>query len=171
MGKYTDLAEKIGKLVDDKNTAYGNSFELAGDFLKLLYPNGIPVSAYTDALCIVRIFDKLKRLSNANNLPANEGKVDAWKDIIGYGLLGLNKDSVTDKVENTDVSFVQKTPDPRVTKKEIIPAPSTPVSHRCALCGQEVEGPIPEEEIKAGKTLVHADCYNKYTKEQKAKSE
>ena len=74
-------------------------------------------------------------------------------------------------MENTDVSFVQKTPDPRVTKKEIIPAPSTPVSHRCALCGQEVEGPIPEEEIKAGKTLVHADCYNKYTKEQKAKSE
>lgn len=65
MGKYKDLAEKIGELVDNKNKAYGSSFDQAGEFLKLLYPNGIPVEAYTDALCIVRIFDKLKRLSNS----------------------------------------------------------------------------------------------------------
>lgn len=93
MGKYRDLAEQVGHLVDEKNAAYGASFEQAGDFLKLLYPNGIPVDAYTDALCIVRIFDKLKRLGNSSNLPANEGKIDAWKDIVGYGLLGLHKDS------------------------------------------------------------------------------
>lgn len=93
MGKYKELAEQIGSMVDDKNLAYGSSFEQAGDFLKLLYPDGIPVDSYTDALCIVRIFDKLKRLGNASNLPATEGKIDAWKDIVGYGLLGLHKDS------------------------------------------------------------------------------
>jgi len=97
MGKYKELAEQIGNLVDQKNAAYGSSFDQAGDFLKLLYPDGIPVDSYTDALCIVRIFDKLKRLGNASNLPANEGKIDAWKDIIGYGLLGLYKDTATKK--------------------------------------------------------------------------
>lgn len=97
MGKYKELAEQIGNLVDQKNLAYGSSFDQAGDFLKLLYPNGIPVDSYTDALCIVRIFDKLKRLGNSSNLPVNEGKIDAWKDIVGYGLLGLHKDSAPKK--------------------------------------------------------------------------
>ena len=97
MSNYHNLAKEIADLVTDKQKAYGNSFSQAGQFLKLLYPNGIPVDSYTDALCIVRIFDKLKRLGNANNLPANEGKIDAWKDIVGYGLLGLDKDSTTKK--------------------------------------------------------------------------
>lgn len=110
MGKYKDLAEQIGALVDDKNQAYGSSFEQAGDFLKLLYPDGIPVDAYTDALCIVRIFDKLKRLGNASNLPASEGKIDAWKDIVGYGLLGLHKDavSVEEPVNEDQKEFEEK---------------------------------------------------------------
>ena len=90
---YEKLATKIGTLVDSKNKQYGDSFAQSGEFLKLIYPNGIPADAYTDALCIVRIFDKLKRIGNASNLPVNEGKIDAWSDIIGYGLLGLQKDS------------------------------------------------------------------------------
>jgi len=91
--KYEKLATKIGTVVDIKQKAYGNSFGQAGAFLELLYPDGIPVKAYTDALCIVRIWDKLKRLSNLGDLPSNEGKLDAWQDIVGYGLLGLQKDS------------------------------------------------------------------------------
>lgn len=136
MGKYKDLAEKIGELVDNKNKAYGSSFDQAGEFLKLLYPNGIPVEAYTDALCIVRIFDKLKRLSNSGNLPANEGKIDAWKDIVGYGLLGLHKDGGSQKVENAEpppepkkaqeslAAPVPKTIEHIGVKKEVAPAMS-----------------------------------------------
>lgn len=40
----------------------------------------------------------------------------------------------------------------------------------CAICGLLVEGTIPEEELKAGKTIVHNDCYSKYLREQKAKA-
>jgi len=97
MKNYQELAKDVADLVTEKQKAYGNSFDQAGDFLKLLYPNGIPVDSYTDALCIVRIFDKLKRLGNSSNLPVNEGKIDAWKDIVGYGLLGLHKDSTPKK--------------------------------------------------------------------------
>ena len=98
MGKYTDLAEKIGKLVDDKNAAYGSSFDQAGDFLKLLYPNGIPVDSYTDMLCVVRIFDKLKRIATRKDAFGES----PYGDIVGYGLLGLYKDGGANKVENAE---------------------------------------------------------------------
>ena len=197
MGKYTDLAERIGKLVDEKNAAYGSSFDQAGDFLKLLYPNGIPVDSYTDMLCVVRIFDKLKRIATRKDAFGES----PYGDIVGYGLLGLYKDGGTDKVENAEpytptpddvrqareeqatakkADLVQKIIDHKGVKKEVAPASpkenaekkeeAAPVKKpNCALCGLEVEGTIPEEELKAGKTIVHNDCYSKYLREQKAK--
>lgn len=89
MTKYRDLATKIGALVDEKNTAYGNSFGEVGDFLKILYPNGIPPESYTDALCIVRIFDKLKRIATNKNAFGES----PYQDIAGYALLGTQKDN------------------------------------------------------------------------------
>ena len=100
MGKYKELAERIGNLVDDKNAAYGSSFDQAGDFLKLLYPDGIPVDSYTDMLCVVRIFDKLKRIATRKDAFGES----PYGDIVGYGLLGLYKDGGAGKVENTEVS-------------------------------------------------------------------
>ena len=224
MGKYTELAEKIGKLVDEKNAAYGSSFDQAGDFLKLLYPDGIPVDSYTDMLCVVRIFDKLKRIATRKDAFGES----PYGDIVGYGLLGLYKDGGSQKVENTEPvaptpevkqePVAPKAPEPKPApveppaptpppapapsvppavnatasvqkvvehvgvKKEIAPAATTPLAKdekkeeaapvkkpNCALCGLEVEGTIPEEELKAGKTIVHNDCYSKYLREQKAK--
>jgi len=89
MTKYKELAEKIGALVDEKNKAYGNSFDQAGEFLRLLYPNGIPPEKYTDMLCIIRIFDKLKRIATKKDAFGES----PYQDIVGYGLLGLDKDN------------------------------------------------------------------------------
>jgi len=86
--KYTSIGLEIGELVDEKNAAYGDSFTKAADFLQILYPNGIPVTAYTDALCIVRIFDKLMRLASDKGYN-NERP---YADIAGYAFLGLVKD-------------------------------------------------------------------------------
>jgi len=88
MGKFEKLATKVGALVDEKNKAYGNSFNDAGDFLRLLYPNGIPPEKYTDMLCMVRIYDKMKRIATQKDA-FNESP---YRDIVGYGLLGLDKD-------------------------------------------------------------------------------
>lgn len=93
MGKYKELAEQIGNLVEEKNAAYGNSFDQAGDFLRLLYPNGIPPESYGDMLCVVRIFDKLKRIATRKDAFSES----PYGDIIGYGLLGLNKDLEANK--------------------------------------------------------------------------
>lgn len=76
MGKYKELAEQIGNLVEEKNAAYGNSFDQAGEFLRLLYPNGIPPEAYGDMLCVVRIFDKLKRIATNKDAFGEDPKSD-----------------------------------------------------------------------------------------------
>lgn len=81
--KYEELAIKIGQLVDKKNNAYGDSFNKCGDFLKILYPNGVSPDQYTDLLGIVRVFDKLMRIANKKDAFDE----NPWKDIVGYGLL------------------------------------------------------------------------------------
>lgn len=88
-GKFESLGNKVGALVDEKNAAYGNSFGKCADFLKTLYPDGIRPDQFTDMLCVVRIFDKMMRIAT------NKGAFDEspYKDIAGYALLGLEKDS------------------------------------------------------------------------------
>lgn len=85
---YQALANEIGALVNEKNAAYGNSFEQAEEFLKLLFPDGIPVESYSDMLCIVRIFDKLKRIATKKDAFGES----PYRDLVGYGLLGVAKD-------------------------------------------------------------------------------
>lgn len=86
-GTYEILGQTIGRLVDSKNKAYGNAFDEAGKFLALLYPNGISIHQYGDALCLVRIFDKMKRIAT----DADAFGESPYDDITGYGMLGSNR--------------------------------------------------------------------------------
>lgn len=90
IGKYEKLGQEIGKLVDEKNVAYGDSFNLCGEFLKLLYPDGIQPEQYKDALALVRIFDKQKRIATKGG-PFEESP---YRDIAGYGMLGACDDNL-----------------------------------------------------------------------------
>lgn len=80
-----DIANEIGELVETKNISYGNSFAQAGDFLRLLYPDGITVDKYGDALLLVRIFDKMKRIATDKDALGE----DPYRDIAGYGILAV----------------------------------------------------------------------------------
>lgn len=84
---FEQLGQRVGALVDTKNKAYGSSFDDAGNFLKLLYPNGIQPSQYGDALALVRIFDKMKRIATDRDALGES----PYQDITGYGLLGLRR--------------------------------------------------------------------------------
>ena len=83
--KYENIAKEIGKLVDQKNAAYGSSFSESHKILSVLYPNGIKPEQYTDALAIVRVLDKLFRIANHKNAFGES----PWKDIAGYAILGV----------------------------------------------------------------------------------
>ena len=84
---YEELGRRVGALVDEKNAAYGSAFDDAGEFLRLLYPLGIEPEQYGDALCLVRIFDKMKRIATDKDAFGES----PYQDIAGYGLLGLRR--------------------------------------------------------------------------------
>lgn len=94
-GKYEEIGRQVGQLVDKKQVAYGNSFGKSGEFLKLLYPEGISPNQYDDMLALVRIFDKQMRIATDKDAMGE----DPFGDIAGYGLLGMARNK-------TDLPFL-----------------------------------------------------------------
>jgi len=91
IGKYEEIGAEIGRLVDDKQKAYGRSFDKSGQILRLLYPYGIKTEQYDDLLAMVRIIDKLFRIATNKDALGE----DPWRDIAGYALL-KNRDYEVD---------------------------------------------------------------------------
>ena len=83
-GTFIQLGTELGQLVERKNAAYGSSVTSSPAILTALYPNGIGVAQYDDALLIVRIVDKLQRIATDRDALGET----PWFDIAGYGLLG-----------------------------------------------------------------------------------
>jgi hypothetical protein len=82
------IAAEIGKLTSEKNIAYGDSANTSAEALALLWPTGIPPEAYADALLIVRIWDKMKRIATMKDALGES----PYRDIGGYAVLGAEKD-------------------------------------------------------------------------------
>lgn len=97
MGKYQNKAAEIGKLVESKQEACGDSFGRSGEVMKVLYPNGIAPDQYGDALTVIRVIDKLFRIATRKNA-FNESP---WQDICGYGLLAAVRDAEEFKKNQT----------------------------------------------------------------------
>lgn len=107
---FTELASDIGKLVEEKNKAYGSAFDRAGDFLRVLYPEGIKPDQYKDMLCIIRVFDKLMRIATSYE-GTEEKKVDAYSDLMGYGLLGLRASLEEQTAKHEEPKRAQEQPE------------------------------------------------------------
>jgi hypothetical protein len=114
MKSYIGLAYDIGKLVTQKQKAYGDSYGQSSEFLKLLWPDGVPVDCYSDLLCVVRIFDKLKRIATDKDWSGES----PYKDIAGYALLSLRKDLVLNDIEDNE-EIIKKIEFPPLTNEEI----------------------------------------------------
>ena len=82
--QFEKIGQEIGKLVDEKQIAYGDSFGKSGKILEILYPNGIKANQYDDMLALVRIIDKLFRIATDKDALGE----NPFQDIAGYGLLG-----------------------------------------------------------------------------------
>lgn len=83
---FLEIATEIGELVERKNAAYGSSFAKAGEFLRLLYPDGLRPEQFTDALLLVRDFDKSMRIATDRDALGES----PWADKAGYGILGAH---------------------------------------------------------------------------------
>lgn len=86
--QYRAKGIEVINTVIDKQEAYGDSFGQMGKVLRVLYPQGIKPEQYDDMLAVTRIQDKLFRIANKKEAFGES----PYKDICGYGLLGLVRD-------------------------------------------------------------------------------
>jgi hypothetical protein len=82
--RYEQLGGDVGRLVEQKQAAYGDSFGKSGEVMRQLYPDGIRPEQMDDALAVVRVVDKLFRIATAKDAFGES----PWRDVAGYGLLG-----------------------------------------------------------------------------------
>ena len=80
---FMQLATDLGKLLAEKNQAYGDAFSKTTQILTLLYPQGIKVQQYKDVHVLVRMLDKMSRIAQDND-PLGESP---YKDLAGYAIL------------------------------------------------------------------------------------
>ena len=80
---FMQLATDLGKLLAEKNQAYGDAFSKTTQILTLLYPNGIKVEQFKDVHVLVRMLDKMSRIAQDND-PMGESP---YKDLAGYAIL------------------------------------------------------------------------------------
>lgn len=88
MPNFKEIGLEIGKLVQEKNAAYGNSFGQSEEILEILYPNGVKPDQYGDLLAITRVLDKLFRIATNKDALGES----PWRDIAGYAILSLASD-------------------------------------------------------------------------------
>jgi hypothetical protein len=90
--------EKVAQIIDmqeEKAYRYGNVDQKMQLAMKALYPEGIPSDGYRDGLYVIHILEKLARIANPN-IDFNS-KLDAKKDVAGYSILAIEKDTNLDK--------------------------------------------------------------------------
>lgn len=91
------IGKEIGELVCVKNVAYGDSFAKTDRFLEILYPAGIPVEKFSDALALVRVFDKMMRIATDKDALGES----PWRDIAGYAILAVARGNWAKEVSET----------------------------------------------------------------------
>jgi hypothetical protein len=92
---YEVVGAKIGRLVNEKQAAYGDSFGKAHRILLELYPDGIKPEAYHDVLTMARIIDKLFRIATKKDAFGES----PYQDIAGYAILATGKHEREQKEE------------------------------------------------------------------------
>ena len=85
---YEEIGKEIGKLVTEKQIAYGDSFGNSHRILQVLFPNGITPDRYHDALTLTRIIDKIFRIANRKDAFSES----PYRDICGYAILAIKRD-------------------------------------------------------------------------------
>jgi hypothetical protein len=98
MSRFLPIAQQIGDLVEEKNAAYGSSFEKSGAALRILYPAGIATAQMDDALLLARIWDKMQRIATDRDALGES----PYRDIAGYGILGAALHESRKEGQNND---------------------------------------------------------------------
>lgn len=77
------LLDQIRRMLLHKNRLYSGSFAKVPQLLLILFPTGIPARLFPHAVSIIRILDKISRLSSDRT----EDTESPWIDASGYSIL------------------------------------------------------------------------------------
>lgn len=94
---YEEIGASIGRLVQEKQAAYGDSFNRACEILRVLYPEGVTPDKYRDFLAVTRVIDKLFRIATDKDAFGES----PWRDVAGYSLLSVSHKEDGSAVELT----------------------------------------------------------------------
>jgi hypothetical protein len=86
--KVIEKLDLMKSLIVEKHSEYGNTFKDSSILLKTLYPEGVSTSQYTNFCLVVRILDKIKRVTNCKD---SKVRYEAYQDIAGYAILGVSE--------------------------------------------------------------------------------
>lgn len=115
---YTEIGASIGRLVQEKQAAYGDSFNRACEILHVLYPDGVTPDKYRDFLAVTRVIDKLFRIATDKDAFGES----PWRDIAGYSLLSVaHKDENQPEVNIPSEAYYQSqtlTPEPNASSDD-----------------------------------------------------
>lgn len=92
---YVKIGADVGRLVSEKQAAYGDSFGKSGQIMAIFYPNGIPPEKLDDSLTIVRVIDKLFRIATDRDALGE----NPWRDVAGYALLEIRKSLARNQIK------------------------------------------------------------------------
>jgi len=88
LGKYEARGRDIGAGTDLKNEKYGGAFRKIYQIIQVMYPQGVSLARMADFTLVVRVLDKLCRIADGDKKAFDE---NPWRDICGYGLLGMDE--------------------------------------------------------------------------------
>lgn len=84
--KIDAVCSELSSLLAEKQKAYGDSVGISEDLMRIFYPNGITLAQYRDSIFVIRILDKLSRITRGDDTKFDE---DARRDIAGYAVLWI----------------------------------------------------------------------------------
>jgi len=98
------VGDELTNLIILKRRHYGRNLRTTATFLEILFPEGVPVTAYRHMGVVVRILDKIVRwANNMRRLAAGDELEDVenplW-DVAGYGLVTAVDDRMEAGKEN-----------------------------------------------------------------------
>lgn len=112
VSRYENIGRDIGRVVDEKQAAYGDSFDKSGGVMRILYPEGIPLDKLDDALTVVRVLDKLFRIATDRDALGES----PWRDIAGYSILAAQRTADMETVASPEIN--EETARPSMLKFE-----------------------------------------------------
>lgn len=98
LNPFQKIGYDMGTLVGEKNAAYGNSFAVFPQVMRIMFPDGVRPDQYEDLSNFFRQFDKWSRIFTK---PRAFGE-NPRRDLLGYNILGVYNSEISNKAEETE---------------------------------------------------------------------